>query len=178
MTTAPLSSTRRATLEKFWFASVMETRLFVLMFIGKPPLLSLLLLYPKIGEIQPIHCKFFMTRGGQNLYGSVPRERARGRVCKKGEIKRVIKGGRLRLLCFSRKGVKKCRQNPITQAGAAARDPVREERNPLSGKKPITAIRAAGNWKCWTFPKSRVSICQSPMSFYPPSSVTEVRSRR
>ena len=39
-------------------------------------------------------------RGGQNLYGSGPWERARGLVCEKGEIKRVIKGGRLRLLIF------------------------------------------------------------------------------
>ena len=43
-------------------------------------------------------------RGGRNLYGSVPWERARGLACEKGEIKRVIKGGRLRLLYFSRKG--------------------------------------------------------------------------
>ena len=45
-------------------------------------------------------------------------------------------------------------------------------------EKPRTAIRADADWKCWIFPKSRVSICQSPMSFYPPSSVTGVRSRR
>ncbi len=38
--------------------------------------------------------------------------------------------------------MRKCRQNPITQAGAAARDPVREGRNPLSRRKPRTAIRA------------------------------------
>ena len=104
-------------------------------------------------------------RGGRNLYGSVPWERARGLACEKGEIKRVIKGGRLRLLYFSRKGVRKCRQNPITQAGAAVRDPVREGKSLRSRRKPRTAIRADGSWKCWTFPKSRVSICQSPMSF-------------
>ena len=34
-------------------------------------------------------------RGGQNLYGSIPRERARGHVREKGEIKRVIKGSGL-----------------------------------------------------------------------------------
>ena len=34
-------------------------------------------------------------RGGQNLYGSIPRERAQGHVCEKGEIKRVIKGSGL-----------------------------------------------------------------------------------
>ena len=79
---------------------------------------------------------------------------------------------------FSRKGVRKCRQNPITQAGAAARDLVREEKRLPSRRKPRTAIRADADWKCWIFPKSRVSICQSPMSFYPPSSVTGVRSRR
>ena len=106
------------------------------------------------------------------------RAAARGFVCEKGEIKRVIKGGRLRLLIFSRKGVRKCRQNPITQAGAVVRDPVREGRNPLLRRKPRTAIRAGADWKCWIFPKSRVSICQSPMSFYPLSSVMGVRSRR
>ena len=58
------------------------------------------------------------------------------------------------------------------------RDPVREGRNPLSGRKPKTAIRADADWKCWTFPKSRVSICQSPMNSSLPSSVTEARSRR
>ena len=68
-------------------------------------------------------------KGGQNLYGSVPWERARGLACEKGEIKRVIKGSRLRLLYFCGKGVRKCRQNPITQAGAAARDLVREEKS-------------------------------------------------
>src|SRR5699024_5638754 len=107
-----------------------------------------------------------------------PWERARGRACKKGEIKRVIKGGRLRLLIFSRKGVRKCRQNPITQAGAAVRDPVREGKSLRSRRKPRTAIRADADWKCWTFPKSRVSICQSPMNSSLPSSVTEARSRR
>src|SRR5699024_2746813 len=81
-------------------------------------------------------------KGGQNHYGRAAGERARGLACEKGEIKRVIMGGRLRLLIFSRKGVRKCRQNPITQAGAAVRDPVREGRNPLSGRKPRTAIRA------------------------------------
>ena len=39
-------------------------------------------------------------RGGQNLYGRAAGERARGLACEKGEIKRVIKGGRLRLLIF------------------------------------------------------------------------------
>lgn len=34
-------------------------------------------------------------RGGQNLYGLFPVERAWGHVCKKGEIKRVIKGSGL-----------------------------------------------------------------------------------
>src|SRR5699024_3425889 len=117
-------------------------------------------------------------KGGQNLCGSCTRAAAWGFVCKKGEIKRVIKGGRLRQLIFSRKGVRKCRQNPTTQAGAAVRDPVREGKSLRSRRKPRTAIRADESWKCWTFPKSRVSICQSPMSFYPPSSVTEARSRR
>ena len=35
------------------------------------------------------------VRGGQNLYGLFPVERAWGHVCKKGEIKRVIKGSDL-----------------------------------------------------------------------------------
>ena len=35
-------------------------------------------------------------RGGQNFYGFAPWERAQGLMCEKGEIKRVIKGGRLR----------------------------------------------------------------------------------
>ena len=35
MTTAPVSSTRRATLEKFWFAFVMETKFFPLIVHGK-----------------------------------------------------------------------------------------------------------------------------------------------
>ena len=39
-------------------------------------------------------------RGGQNLYGSAPWERARGLTCEKSIFKRVIKGGRLRLLYF------------------------------------------------------------------------------
>ena len=58
------------------------------------------------------------------------------------------------------------------------RDPVREEKSLPSRRKPRTAIRAGADWKCWTFPKSRASICQSPMSSSPPSSVTGVRSRR
>ena len=66
-------------------------------------------------------------KGGQNLYGRAAGERARGLACEKGEIKRVIKGGRLRLLIFSRKGVRKCRQNPITQAGGRKKSAVREK---------------------------------------------------
>lgn len=45
------------------------------------------------------------------------------------------------------------------------RDPVREEKSLRSRRKPRTAIRAGADWKCWTFPKSRVSICQSPHEF-------------
>src|SRR5699024_7630037 len=115
---------------------------------------------------------------GQNLYGPAPWERARGLACEKGEIKRVIKGGRLRLLYFSRKGMRKCRQNPITQAGGAARDPVREGRNPLCRRKPRTASRADADSECWTVPKARASIGQSPMDASLPSSVTGVRDRR
>ena len=56
-------------------------------------------------------------------------------MCKKGEIKRVIKGSLQGGCLFFGKEVKKCRRNPITQAGEAVRDPVREGRNPLSRKK-------------------------------------------
>ena len=56
------------------------------------------------------------------------RAAARGFVREKGEIKRVIDGGLSGLLIFYGKEVRKCRQNPITQAGAEVRDPVREEK--------------------------------------------------
>ena len=39
-------------------------------------------------------------RGGQDLYGSAPWERARGRMCEKSVFKRVIKGGLPGLLIF------------------------------------------------------------------------------
>ena len=70
------------------------------------------------------------------------RAAARGFVREKGEIKRVIDGGLSGLLIFYGKEVRKCRQNPITQAGAEVRDPVREEKSLPSRRKPRTAIRA------------------------------------
>ena len=45
------------------------------------------------------------------------------------------------------------------------RDPVRDEKNPLSRRKPKRVIPAVGNLKCWIFPKSKVSICLSRMIF-------------
>ena len=55
---------------------------------------------------------------------------------------------------------------------------------PGAGRKKSAVKEKAENgnpgadWKCWIFSKSRVSICQSPMSFYLPSGVTGVRSKR
>lgn len=66
-------------------------------------------------------------------------------MCKKGEIKRVIKGSLQGGCLFFGKEVKKCRRNPITQAGEAVRDPVREGRNPLSRKKAENGN--PGGWK-------------------------------
>ena len=42
--------------------------------------------------------------GAVKISTTLPRGNGEGRVCEKGEIKKVIKGGRLRLLIFSRKG--------------------------------------------------------------------------
>ena len=71
-----------------------------------------------------------------------------------------------------------CQQNRIIQAAEAARDPVRDEKNPLSRRKPRRVIPAAENLKCWIFPKSKVSICLSRMIFCLPNSATAVSCRR
>ena len=65
----------------------------------------------------------------------------------------------------SRKGVRKCRQNPITQAGAAARDLVREEKKAAVKEKAENGNPGGRRLEVLDIPKSRVSICQSPMSF-------------
>ena len=45
-------------------------------------------------------------------------------------------------------------------------------------EKAENGNRADADWKCWIFPKSRVSICQSPMSFLSAEQRDGVRSRR
>ena len=47
-----------------------------------------------------------------------------------------------------------------------------------SRTKPKTVIPAAENLRGWTFPKSRVLPCRSPMIFFPPSSGTAASCRR
>lgn len=86
-------------------------------------------------------------RGGSNLYDLYAVQRAWGVVCEKGEIKRVIDVGLSGLLIFCGKEVKKYRQNTTTQADAAVRDPVREEKGLPSRRKLRAAIRADAGWK-------------------------------
>ena len=74
--------------------------------------------------------------------------------------------------------MKQCQQNRIIQAAEAVRDPVRDEKNPLSRRKPKRVIPAVGNLKCWIFPKSKVSICLSRMIFCLRNSATAVSCRQ
>lgn len=77
-------------------------------------------------------------RGGQNLYGSAPWERARGLVCEKSVFKRVIKGGRLRLLIlFKGRGEKMPTKSNNTGGRGGAR--------PGAGRKKSAVREKAEN---------------------------------
>ena len=76
MITEPFSSTRRATLEKFWLASVIETRFFVLIFITRPPLLFTFIISQNrrnstyFQKLQAGTVKIFMAERPRNERGS------------------------------------------------------------------------------------------------------------